>query len=91
MKGLLLLLLLLLIFSPIKAQVPDTWELVVISYNHKDRKERTIVYSFSSYSELKDKIDFIVYRHKPKGSIKRLLFRENNKFSNDYYIIVVSK
>lgn len=54
----------------------NKWELVVIYYDSKQKEEKAVAYYLDSYSEMWTKLKFIANTHRPKGSIKRLLYRE---------------
>jgi hypothetical protein len=77
----------LILFCSLEASQND-WELVVITYNHKTKEETTLVYYFDSYESLKTKMDFIAKTHRPKGSVRKLLYRERID-GNRFYVITV--
>ena len=77
------------LLSPLSSSEEVKWELVVLTYSRKTGKENTIVNYFSSYWELKEKMEYIQRTHRPKGSVRRLLYRE--KANEPYYVIMVSR
>lgn len=92
------LLILLLLFNSILPTNLDefepegkNWELVVIFWDYESSEEITLSYYFKDYYSMKTKMDFIYKTHRPKGSIKRLLYREINKRPISSFIVVVVK
>jgi hypothetical protein len=68
-----------------------SWELVVFAVDPATKIESTLVFYFSDYSSMKTKMDFIARTHRPKGSIKRLFYREIKDTDKRFHVVFVSR